>query len=188
MVIKHKKLAQFLIQSIPGWVESVEINKNGIKIYMKKEHINELFSYLKLHTNTKYELLMDIFGVDNLSESIRFSVYYQLLSIHYNHRIEIETNLSNNPAISSLCLIYPCANWLEREVWDLMGIFFFNHPDLRRILTDYGFKGFPLRKDFPLSGYEEIRYDDELRRIVSETVQISQEFRFFEFKNPWRQK
>jgi NADH:ubiquinone oxidoreductase subunit C len=145
-----------------------------------------LFFFIKFHTNVNINILTDIFAVDNPKTSFRFSIYYQLISIFYNYRLEIICNLYNsNKAIISLTNFFSSANWLEREVWDLFGIFFFEHPDLRRILTDYGFRGFPLRKDFPLTGYEEIRYDDGKKRIVYEPIQISQEFRFFEFNSPW---
>jgi len=111
---------------------------------------------------------------------------YDLLSVSYNNRIRIKVYIDELEPIKSLTFLFPCANWWEREVWDMFGIFFFDHPDLRRILTDYGFEGFPLRKDFPLSGYTEVRYDQNQQRVICEPIeQFSQEFRSFNFTNPW---
>jgi NADH dehydrogenase (ubiquinone) Fe-S protein 3 len=112
---------------------------------------------------------------------------YNLLSVHYNARIRVKTYTDELTPVESASSVYLSADWFEREIWDMYGIFFTNHPDLRRILTDYGFEGHPLRKDFPLSGYTEVRYDDELKRIVSEPIELAQEFRKFELKSPWEQ-
>jgi NADH dehydrogenase (ubiquinone) Fe-S protein 3 len=178
-------LIKYILKLIPFWLESVEEDSSLLKIKIHPKNLIKVIKFFKLHSNCKMESLLDVFSVDELKEPHRFSIYYQLVSYHYNIRIEIKTFSMVNNCIESVTSEFNSANWLEREIWDLMGIFFFNHPDLRRILTDYGFNGFPLRKDFPLTGYEEIRYDDELKRIVSEPVQLSQEFRFFEFRAPW---
>ena len=117
----------------------------------------------------------------------RFEVIYHLLSLRYNSRVRVRTYTDELTPIDSICELYKGANWFEREVWDMFGVFFRNHPDLRRILTDYGFDGHPFRKDFPLSGYHELRYDDELQRIVQEPLELTQEFRRFTLESPWEQ-
>jgi len=138
-----------------------------------------IFSFFKLHTNCQYHVLADLTAVDFPFKKNRFEVVYQLLSIRYNSRLIVKFNtLINVPSITS---IYSAANWYERETFDMFGVFFSNHRDLRRILTDYGFDGHPLRKDFPLSGYTEIRFDFEKKRIVCEPLELSQEFRSFNY-------
>ena len=130
-------------------------------------------------------MLIDITAVDYPLRSSRFEVVYQLLSIHYNARIRVKTNVDELTPIESVSSLFPSANWFERETWDMFGICFLNHPDLRRIFTDYGFEGHPLRKDFPVSGYVEFRYDDSKKRVISEPVELAQEFRYFDFASPW---
>jgi len=130
---------------------------------------------------------MDVTAVDYPSQDPRFQVVYNLLSIQYNSRVRVKTRSSETLPIESVTSIYCSAGWWEREVWDLFGIFFYNHPDLRRILSDYGFQGHPLRKDFPLTGYVEVRYDDSEKRVITEPVEIDQEFRYFDFGSPWEQ-
>jgi NADH dehydrogenase (ubiquinone) Fe-S protein 3 len=142
---------------------------------------------LKYHTNTRFQVLIDICGVDYPSRKQRFEVVYNLLSIQYNSRIRVQTSVDEITPICSAVNIFPSAGWWEREVWDMFGVYFSNHPDLRRILTDYGFEGHPLRKDFPLSGYVEVRYDDSEKRVVSEPIEMTQEFRYFDFASPWEQ-
>ncbi len=130
---------------------------------------------------------MDVTAVDYPSQDLRFQVVYNLLSIQYNSRVRVKTRINEILPVSSATGIYSSAGWWEREVWDMFGIFFSNHPDLRRILSDYGFQGHPLRKDFPLSGYVEVRYDDSEKRVITEPVEIDQEFRYFDFGSPWEQ-
>jgi len=130
-------------------------------------------------------MLIDIFAVDFPGKKERFQLFYYLLSVKYNIRIKLKTELDELTLISSISNIYKSACWMEREVWDMNGIFFEDHPDLRRILTDYGFEGHPLRKDFPLSGYTEVRYDDSQKRVVSELVEMTQEYRVFNFQSSW---
>lgn len=152
-----------------------------------KNFIN-FMRFLKLSSLTRFDNVVDIFGVDNLniSDYNRFEVDYLLSSSYYNKRILVKVYSSDlDPIFPSLSSIYKGANWAEREIWDLYGIYFDNHPDLRRILTDYGFDGHPLRKDFPLSGYLEVRYDDEQKRVVLEPITLTQEYRFFDFVSPW---
>ena len=126
-------------------------------------------------------------AVDYPSRPLRFEVVYNFLSIQYNSRVRVKSCLDEVTPISSLTPLFSSAAWWEREVWDMFGIFFSNHPDLRRILTDYGFTGHPLRKDFPLTGFLEVRYDDSEKRVINEPVEMTQEFRFFDFASPWEQ-
>ncbi len=128
---------------------------------------------------------MDIAGVDYPTRENRFEVVYNLLSVRYNNRIRVKTYASEVNPVPSVSSLYPGANWFEREAWDMYGIFFTGHPDLRRILTDYGFEGYPLRKDFPLTGYVEVRYDDEKKRVVAEPLELAQQFRSFDNASPW---
>jgi NADH/F420H2 dehydrogenase subunit C len=130
-------------------------------------------------------MLVDLCGVDYPSKSKRFEVVYNLLSIRYSSRVRVIVECDELTPVPSAVNLFKSAGWWEREAWDMYGIYFSNNPDLRRILTDYGFEGFPLRKDFPLSGYVEVRYDDELKRIVTEPVETSQEFRYFDYTSPW---
>jgi NADH dehydrogenase (ubiquinone) Fe-S protein 3 len=186
-LVKMKNLTEYLFLIAPNFFYIVEEKNKNTKIFIKQDLLKIFVFFIKYHTNLNVSVLTDIFAVDNVKNLFRFTVYYQFISLFFNYRLEIVCNIKNEIAgIESIVSCFNSANWLEREVWDLMGIYFYNHPDLRRILTDYGFQGFPLRKDFPLTGYEELKYDNEKKRIVSERIQISQEFRFFEFKSPWK--
>ena len=134
---------------------------------------------------TRCSQLIDITAVDYPDRENRFTVVYNLLSVDLNSRIRLKTEVDGLTSIESVTALYPCAAWWEREVWDMFGIFFTNHPDLRRILTDYGFQGHPLRKDFPVTGYTEVRYDETEKRVIYEPLELSQEFRSFDFASPW---
>jgi NADH dehydrogenase (ubiquinone) Fe-S protein 3 len=157
------------------------------EIILNVSHKNLLFvmTYLKKHINFQYNVLSCISGVDILSSKYRFSIVYDLLSTVFNSRIRLKVHVNEVTSVDSIVSIYRNANWWEREVWDMYGIYFQNHPDLRRILTDYGFEGYPLRKDFPLSGYVEVRYDQTKKRIVVEPLELTQEFRSFNYDTPW---
>lgn len=141
---------------------------------------------LKLHTNCQFTILSDICGIDYPNAKNRFTIVYQLLSPHYNFRITVCTVLTPFTPVYSITSLYANANWCEREIWDLFGIFFLNHPDLRRILTDYGFEGYPLRKDFPLTGFVELKYDFITKSLKFSRVHLKQTFNLFKFKNPWK--
>jgi NADH-quinone oxidoreductase subunit C len=132
-----------------------------------------------------FEQMIDVCGVDYPDRPQRFEVVYSLLSVSLNRRLRIKVATDEDTPVPSVVSVYPSANWFERETWDLYGIFFADHPDLRRIVTDYGFEGHPLRKDFPLTGYVELRYDPDLRRVVYEPVKLTQDFRTFDFTSPW---
>ena len=140
---------------------------------------------LKNNFMCQYALLSCVSGVDLMQTTYRFAVVYDLLSLVYNARIRIKVFTDGIGSVSSACNIYPCANWWEREIWDMFGIYFNNHPDLRRILTDYGFEGYPLCKNFPLSGFVEVRYDEIHKRVITEPVVLTQEYRTFKFMSPW---
>ncbi len=142
------------------------------------------FNFLKLSSVTRLNTLVELTSYDIPSNSRRFTLNYFLLSVEYNYRLALNINIFQNDFVPSLFSLYPNSNWSEREVRDMFGIYFINNPDLRRLLTDYGFEGFPLRKDFPLTGYFEVRYDDGLQQILYEPVQLSQEFRLFSLSSP----
>ena len=156
-----------------------------IKIMCNYKDIANIVKIIKENEKLKFNQLTDIVAVDYPNEEKRFEVIYIFLSVTFNYRITVSVNVSEDESIDSLTSIFPSANWYEREVWDLFGITFNNHPDLRRILTDYGFNGFPLRKDFPLSGNVEVRYDLATKKVIYEPVKLAQSFRTFDFESPW---
>jgi NADH/F420H2 dehydrogenase subunit C len=172
-----------LVKSIPFLVYQ-EFN-NEICLVVSKNTLLFVLNFLKLHIGSQYKLLSCISGVDFLTKNYRFSVVYDLLSLTYNSRLRLKVFTNELQSLPSSVKIFINANWWEREIWDLYGIYFDQHPDLRRILTDYGFEGHPLRKDFPLSGYIEVRYDDNKKRIVVEPLELTQEARSFTFESPW---
>lgn len=161
------------------------IFKSEFIIVISKENLYFSLNILKNHFNFRYRLLSCISGIDLLNLKYRFCVSYDLLSLTFNTRLRVKIFFEELSSIVSTVNIFINANWWEREIWDLFGIFFENHKDLRRILTDYGFDGHPMRKDFPLSGYLELRYVEKKRRIISERVLLDQEFRIFSFETPW---
>lgn len=156
-------------------------------IYLKTsvKYLWNLMFFLKWHTGTLYNQLIDLSFLDFFEKKYRFEVFYNVLSIVYNNRMTITAGVLETVPVESICMIYSNANWYERESWDMFGIFFLNHIDFRRMLTDYGFKGHPLRKDFPMTGYLELRYDDFLKRILYEKVSLTQEYRVFNLENNW---
>lgn len=177
---------EYCAEVLPKYVQKVQIQShNELELLIHPEGVLPVISFLKEHTNGQFTSIADICGVDVPSRPYRFEVVYNLLSVRYNQRIRVKTYTDEQTPIDSVTSVFPGADWYEREVWDMYGVFFANHPDLRRILTDYGFEGHPFRKDFPLSGYTEVRYDDEVKRVVIEPVEMSQEFRKFELEAPW---
>jgi NADH-quinone oxidoreductase subunit C len=149
------------------------------------ERIVSVVTTLRDDPQFLFEQLIDVCGVDYPDRPQRFEVVYALLSVSLNHRLRVKVATDEDTPVPSVVSVYPSANWFERETWDLYGVFFADHPDLRRILTDYGFDGHPLRKDFPLTGYVELRYDPDQRRVVYEPVKLTQDFRTFDFSSPW---
>lgn len=172
-----------LFKSLP--VKNILIVGNEITLVVNPKKIVQVLFFLKNNTRCRFTVLSSISGVDYPNRVDRFEVVYDLLSLEYNTRIRVKTNVNELHPINSATSVYSCANWWEREIWDMYGIFFTNHPDLRRILTDYGFEGFPLRKEFPLTGYVEVRYDETQKRVVCEPIELAQEFRKFDFSSPW---
>jgi NADH dehydrogenase (ubiquinone) Fe-S protein 3 len=174
-----------MILSVPSFIEKATISKNVICIYVKLNHLIKLMFFLKHYTNTRFKQLSDMTAVDFIEKEKRFEIAYMLLSIRFNVRLIIKLRINELTAVPSISKIFPSAGWAERETWDMFGIFFTGNLDLRRILTDYGFEGHPLRKDFPLSGYVEVRYDSAKKRVVCEPLEMTQEFRLFDFTSPW---
>ena len=166
-------------------ISSTEIIKGELIINVARESIVKVLIFLRDDVNCQFKMLMELCGVDYPEREDRFDVVYCLLSLTLNQRIRVKTQTNTSSAVPSVTGVFNAANWWEREAWDLFGIYFSDHPDLRRILSDYGFEGHPLRKDFPLTGYVEVRYDDEQKRVVYEPVKLSQEFRNFDFLSPW---
>jgi NADH-quinone oxidoreductase subunit C len=151
----------------------------------KSDQIVSLLTFLKTDSRCRFTSLVDICGVDYPARQLRFDVVYHMLSMHLNHRIRIKVQTDETTPVPSVIDVFPVADWFEREAFDMYGILFAGHPDLRRLLTDYGFQGFPLRKEFPLTGYVEVRYDPEQQRVVYEPVKLTQAYRNFDFMSPW---
>jgi NADH/F420H2 dehydrogenase subunit C len=172
-----------LVEMLP--VYTVTSSKGELTLNVPSSHIVPILRFLRDHTNCQFKTLIDICAVDYPEREARFEVVYNLLSIRYNTRIRVKTSVNEITPIESCASVFKAGNWYEREAWDLYGVFFSNHPDLRRILTDYGFEGHPLRKDFPLSGYVEVRYDEIKKRVICEPTELAQEFRNFDFSSPW---
>ena len=166
-------------------VKRSEVIFNQLFIYVDVENIISTILFLKTNEKCKFRQLIDITAVDYPQNEKRFKVVYLLLSHENNLRIIINTEIDEKIIVPSITKIFPSANWMEREVFDMYGIKFKNHPDLRRILTDYNFEGFPLRKDFPLTGHTEVRYSEEKKKVISETVKLDQEYRNFDVDSPW---
>ena len=166
-------------------IKRSEINFNQLVIYIDVEDIISTILFLKTNEKCRFRQLIDITAVDYPQNEKRFKVIYLLLSHEKNLRIIINTKIDEKIIVPSITKIFPSANWMEREVFDMYGISFKDHPDLRRILTDYGFNGYPLRKDFPLTGHTEVRYSEEKKKVISEPVKLDQEYRDFDFESPW---
>ncbi|BGP53549.1 hypothetical protein JCM8202_001501 [Rhodotorula sphaerocarpa] len=176
----------WIMSSLPKFIQQTSVYKDELTLYVAPSAIEPVMLFLRDHANTQYKSVMDICGADYPARSNRFEIVYHLLSVRHNSRIRVKTYADETSPVPSIAHIYRGADWYEREAWDMYGILFSNHPDLRRILTDYGFEGHPLRKDFPLTGYTEVRYDEEKKRVVSEPLQLSQAFRNFEgATSPW---
>ena len=164
---------------------SSEIKHDQINICIEDNNLIEVMIFLKTHSSTKFKQLIDITAVDYPERDKRFKMVYLLLSHEKNSRIKIEFDMKEGEILSSLTSIFPSANWMEREVFDMYGVEFKDHPDLRRILTDYGFKGHPLRKDFPLTGHNEVRYSEADKKVIYEPVKLEQNYRNFDYESPW---
>ena len=182
-----KNYLVFLKVILNKYIKKVHLKSNTLYIKILGQHLYPLALFLKNHTTSQFKTLVDIISFDRPGTKPRFSMVYNFLSLDLNYRVKVELRvLEKCPIISTLVPLYSSSGWLEREVWDLFGIFFVNNLDLRRILTDYGFVGYPLRKDFPLTGFVEVVYDDTEKQIVYKTLDLSQDFRNFRFKNSWK--
>ena len=166
-------------------IKKTEIKHNQLFIEIEKDDLIDVTLFLKTNKNTKFRQLIDITVVDYPERTQRFKIVYLFLSHEFNQRIILNYFINENELIASLTSIFPAANWMEREVFDMYGVNFKDHPDLRRILTDYGFKGHPLRKDFPLTGHSEVRYNEAQKKVISEPVKLEQNYRNFDYESPW---
>jgi NADH dehydrogenase (ubiquinone) Fe-S protein 3 len=173
---------------VPKFIEKSLISKEEVILYTSPKYLVPLVIFLRDHTNSQFKMLVDITAVDFPERKDRFEIVYLFLSVKYNTRLIVKVSVDEITPVPSVESIFPNAGWYERETFDMFGIFFQENKDLRRILTDYGFEGYPLRKDFPLSGYVEVRYDDSVRRVVVEPLELTQEFRLFDFASPWDKK
>jgi NADH-quinone oxidoreductase subunit C len=189
MNIKYNNIVTFsnnISKKIPRYLINIMFLNNNLIFNLNKHNMISCFNFFKKHTTSLFSLV-DITALDYRSINSSFILVYQLLSIPFNYRVTLKIILNEKDNIvPSLVNIFPSSNWLEREIWDMFGIFFSNHPDLRRILTDYGFQGFPLRKDFPLTGFVELFYSEEEKRIIYAPIELSQEYRFFDFLSSWQ--
>ena len=166
-------------------VISSKINHNQIYLSIDDKDLLDVILFLKTNSNTKFNQLIDITAVDYPERNIRFKIVYLFLSLEKNQRLILDLFAKENEFVSSLTSVFPSANWMEREVFDMYGIEFKNHPDLRRILTDYNFNGYPLRKDFPLTGHNEVRYSEDEKKVIYEKVKLEQNYRKFDYESPW---
>ncbi|MDA7572853.1 NADH-quinone oxidoreductase subunit C [Candidatus Pelagibacter sp.] len=166
-------------------IKKSEINHNQLYLNIDSEDLIEVSLFIKSNKNTKFRQLIDITVVDYPENTQRFKIVYLFLSHEFNQRIILSYQINENELIQSLTSIYPAANWMEREVFDMYGVKFKDHPDLRRILTDYGFEGHPLRKDFPLTGHTEVRYSEDQKKVIIEPVKLEQNYRNFDYESPW---
>ena len=180
-----KSLEKAINSELTSKIINSRINHNQIYIEIQDNDLTEVILFLKTNSTTKFRQLIDITAVDYPSRDRRFKMVYLLLSHETNSRIVINYSIKEGEIVSSLTSIFPSANWMEREVFDMYGIEFKNHPDLRRILTDYNFKGHPLRKDFPLTGHNEVRYSEDEKKVVYEPVKLEQNYRNFDYESPW---
>ena len=166
-------------------IKKTEIRHEQLNINIENEDLLDVTLFIKTNENTKFRQLIDITVIDYPENAQRFKVVYLFLSHEFNQRIVLSYLISENEVIPSLTPIYPAANWMEREVFDMYGVKFKDHPDMRRILTDYGFEGHPLRKDFPLTGHTEVRYSEDQKKVISEPVKLEQNYRNFDYESPW---
>ena len=185
MISKLNNIEKIVNSELSSKVQSSSINNDELLIIIGESDLIDVVQFLKSNENCKFKQLIDIVGVDYPENEKRFELVYLLLSHEKNIRIKILIKIPIEQTINSLTKIFPSANWMEREVFDMYGIKFKNHPDLRRILTDYGFKGHPLRKDFPLTGFNEVRYSEKEKKVIYEPVKLEQNYRNFDFESPW---
>ena len=186
MILKKLQTLEKLISSeLSSKIKNSSINHEELLIEIEEKDLIDVIQFLKSNENCKFRQLIDIAGVDYPEDEKRFELVYLFLSHEHNTRIKLLIKFQLDQSINSITKIFPSSNWMEREVFDMYGIKFKNHPDLRRILTDYGFKGHPLRKDFPLTGFNEVRYSEKEKKVIYEPVKLEQNYRNFDFESPW---
>ncbi len=178
-------LGEQVAAALPDAVLRRELANDELTLWVERAEIVKVLSHLKTDQNCQFKVLLDVTAVDYPEREARFEVVYHLLSLKHNQRLRLKLETDEETPVPSVTEVFSAAIWFEREAWDMYGVFFADHPDLRRILTDYGFEGHPLRKDFPLTGHVEVRYDEEQKRVVYEPVSLPQEFRTFDFLSPW---
>ena len=183
--MKLTDLDKLLNSELTTKIKNSSIKNDELLVKVEVDNLYSTLLFLKTNEQCKFKQLIDIVAVDYLGDDQRFRIYYLLLSHENNLRIKVSINLSIDEKVPSIVKLYPSSNWMEREVFDMYGIKFKNHPDLRRILTDYNFKGFPLRKDFPLTGFNEVRYSEKEKKVIYEPVKLEQDYRNFDFESPW---
>ena len=182
--LNDEDIQKLLYENFKKSIINIE-SYHDFSVSIASDITQDFIRFLKESRDLQYSILIDICGVDYPNRPDRFDVVYHLLSMTKNKRIRVKISTSDNQPVPSIVNIFPAAEWYEREAYDLYGINFSNHPDMRRMLTDYNFQGFPLRKDFPLTGYTQVRYDDTQKRVIQEPVELGQEFRDFDFESPW---
>lgn len=185
MAYSIEELGDYIIAQVPDRAKSWVVMHGELAMESTPEKVVDLLAFLRDDEHCRFTQLTDITAVDYPNRAKRFEVVYHLLSMTKNYRIRIKICIEEGLGVPTATEVFPAANWYEREVWDMYGVFFMYHPDLRRILTDYGFEGHPQRKDFPLTGYVELRYDDDQKRVVYEKVKLNQAYRSFDFLSPW---
>ena len=185
MILKLQKIEKLINSELSSKIKDSSIDNDELMIEIDDSDLVDVVQFLKSNENCKFKQLIDIAGVDYPENEKRFELIYLFLSHENNTRVKLLIKFDVNQIINSLTKIFPSANWMEREVFDMYGIKFKNHPDLRRILTDYGFKGHPLRKDFPLTGFNEVRYSEKEKKVIYEPVKLEQNYRNFDFESPW---
>ena len=179
------KVEKLINSELSSKISGSEIKFGELLFKTSVSEITEVIKFLKLENKLRFKQLIDIAAIDYPNEEKRFELVYLLLSVENNMRVKISIKFETNEKVPSIVKIFPSANWMEREIFDMYGIKFINHPDLRRILTDYNFKGHPLRKDFPLTGFNEVRYSEKEKKVVYEPVKLEQNYRNFDFSSPW---
>ncbi len=185
MIESLHDLLRYLSEKLGNAIIETQMDGGEASVSIQRDQLEKVMQFLRDDSNCRFKILIDIAGVDYPGRAERFEVVYQLLSVKHNQRLRVRLTADEVTPVPSLHDIYPNAVWYEREAYDLYGVLFADNPDLRRILTDYGFDGHPMRKDFPLTGYVEVRYDPEQQRVIYEPVKLTQEFRNFDFLSPW---
>ena len=185
MLENLKSIEKLINSELSSRVQNSFIENDELLIEIDEKDLVEVIQFFKSNEKCKFRQLIDIVGIDFPQQEKRFKLVYLFLSHEHNNRIKLSINLESNQVIQSITKIFPSANWMEREVFDMYGVNFKDHPDLRRILTDYGFEGHPLRKDFPLTGHTEVRYSEDEKKVINEPVKLEQNFRNFDYESPW---